>query len=213
VSTADEIDRSHRGALILCGGGSRRMGRDKASLPFGAETMLARMMRLVAEVVPREHIVLVASAEQELPALPWEATVLRDRVADRGPLPALIDGLASFEGRASVVFVVSCDAPLLQPALVERLFQLLASEAEAEAVVPADGERLQPLLAVYRPRVAEALQVQLTAGTTSLHGALRSLGGRIVEAPIEQLRDADSELRSFMNCNTEEEYQAALTYV
>ena len=187
------------------------MGRDKASLPFGAETMLARVMRLAAEVVPREQITLVAAAEQQLPPLPWAATVIRDRVADRGPLPALVDGLASFEGRATAVLVVSCDAPLLQPALVERLFELL--DSEAEAVVPMNEERLQPLLAVYRPRVAEALQVQLAAGTTSLHGALRSLGGRIVEAPVEQFRAVDPELRSFMNCNTEEEYEAALAYV
>src|SRR5688500_1589170 len=78
VNTADEIDRSCRGAVILCGGGSRRMGRDKASLPFGDESLLARVMRLAAEVVPREQIVLVATAEQQLPPLPWEATVVRD---------------------------------------------------------------------------------------------------------------------------------------
>jgi molybdopterin-guanine dinucleotide biosynthesis protein A len=173
--------------------------------------MLARVMRLTAECVPRERITLVAAAEQQLPPLPWEATVLRDRVVDCGPLPALVDGLASFGESTSAVLVVSCDAPLLQPRLVERLFELLASEAEA--VVPADGERLQPLLAVYRPRVAETLQAQLAAGTTSLHGALRSLGGRIAKAPVEQLRAVDPELRSFMNCNTEEEYQAALAYV
>lgn len=187
------------------------MGRDKASLSFGAETMLARVMRLVAECVPREQVTLMAAAEQQLPPLPWAATVLRDRVADRGPLPALVDGLASVGESVSAVCVVSCDAPLLQPALVERLFELLASEAEA--VVPAEGERLQPLLAVYRPRVAESMRSQLAAGTTSLQGALRTLVGRLVEAPVEQLRAVDPELRSFMNCNTEEEYQAALAYV
>ena len=184
------------------------MGRDKASLPFGDETLLARVMRLVAECVPRERILLVAAAEQQLPSLPWEATVIRDRQADQGPLPAIIDGLATFGASILSAFVVSCDAPLLEFALVERLFQLLLTEADA--VIPTEGERLHPLLAVYRPRVAEALRPQLAAGTTSLHGALRSSGCRIVEASVEQLRAADPELRSFLNCNTCDEYETAL---
>src|SRR5689334_10062186 len=101
----DDINRECRGAVILCGGGNRRMGRDKASLPFGDETLLVRVMRLMAEVVPREQMVLVAAADQELPPLPWAATVLRDREADQGPLPALIDGLAALPANVSAAFV------------------------------------------------------------------------------------------------------------
>ena len=184
------------------------MGRDKASLPVGDETMLARTMRLVAEVVPREQVVLVAAAEQQLPPLPWGAKVIRDREANQGPLPALVDGLAALPAKVSAAFVTACDAPLLKPELVERLFQSLSSEVEA--VVPGDGERLHPLLAVYRPRMTVMLQAQLAAGTTSLHGALRSLGSRIVETPVEELRAVDPELRSLMNCNTIEEYEVAI---
>ena len=45
-----------RGAIILCGGKSSRMGRDKATLPFGPELMLQRVVRLIGEVVePGEH--------------------------------------------------------------------------------------------------------------------------------------------------------------
>jgi molybdopterin-guanine dinucleotide biosynthesis protein A len=133
VTTADETDCSRRGAVILCGGGSRRMGRDKASLPFGNETLLARTMRLIAEIVPRDQMVLVAAAKQELPALPWAATVVRDRAADQGPLPAIIEGLAALPANVSAAFVSACDAPLLKSAFVEELFAAL--ELGAHAVV------------------------------------------------------------------------------
>ena len=59
------------GAIVLCGGMSRRMGRPKAWLPFGPdEVMLQRVVRLVREVVG--PVVVVAAPEQELPMLPGE---------------------------------------------------------------------------------------------------------------------------------------------
>lgn len=212
MSTADEFDRSRRGALILCGGGSRRMGRDKASLPFGVETMLARTMRLVAESVPREQIVLAAAVDQLLPSLPWAATVTRDRAADQGPLPALIDGLAALPANVSAALVTSCDAPLLESAFVEALFAAIdvGIEAGVDAAVPDDGSRLYPLNAVYRPSCVASLRAACDASQASLQGALRSLGFRLKELPVEQLRCVDPELRSLLNCNTPEEYQAAL---
>ncbi len=209
MSTANEFDRSRRGALILCGGGSRRMGRDKASLPFGDETLLVRVMRLVAEVVPREQVVLVAAANQQLPLLPWAATVLRDREADQGPLPAIIDGLAALPANVSAAFATACDAPWLQPAFVEMLFD--AMEPTVDAAVPSDGERLHPLTAVYRLSCITALRAYRDGGRSSLQGALRSPGIRLKELPVEQLRSVDPELRSLLSCNTSEEYEAALS--
>lgn len=184
------------------------MGRDKASLPFGDETMLARTMRLVAESVPREQIVLAAAADQILPPLPWAATIIRDRAADQGPLPALIDGLAALPANVSAAFVTACDAPLLASAFVETLFA--AMEPGVDAAVPSDGERLYPLNSVYQLSCIAALRAAFDAGQLSLQGALRMPGFRLKELPVEQLRNVDVELRSLVNCNTPEEYQAAL---
>ncbi|MBL9161126.1 MAG: molybdenum cofactor guanylyltransferase [Planctomycetaceae bacterium] len=208
MNTAAENDRARRGALILCGGGSRRMGRDKASVPFGDETMLARVMRLVADCVPREQFVLVAAADQHLPPLPWDAIVVRDRAADQGPLPALVDGLAALPTNVAAAFVTACDVPLLEPAFVGALFAAL--ESAIDAAVPRDGERLYPLNAVYRPSCAATLRAYRDGGRSSLQGALRSPGMRLKELPVEQLRCVDPELRTLLSCNTPEEYQAAL---
>lgn len=185
------------------------MGRDKASLPFGDETLLARVMRLVVEAVPREQIVLVAAGEQQLPSLPFAAKVIRDREADQGPLPALVDGLAALPPNVSAALVTACDAPWLQPALVETLFHAL--EPEVDAAVPCDSERMHPLTAVYRLSCITALRAYRDAGSSSLQGALRSLGARLKELPVEQLRCVDPDLRSLLSCNTPKEYQLALS--
>src|SRR5829696_6313049 len=72
------------GGIVLCGGKSTRMGTSKALLPFGPETMLQRVVRILAGLV--SPIVAVAAADQELPPLPTEVLISRDEREGRGPL-------------------------------------------------------------------------------------------------------------------------------
>src|SRR5262245_27673434 len=119
------------GGIVLCGGKSSRMGRPKATLPFGPELMLQRVVRLLGEVV--EPIVVVAAPGQELPPLPADVQIARDEREGRGPLEGLSAGLATIAGRAHAAYVTSCDVPLLVPAFVRRLIDLLGKH---EIVVP-----------------------------------------------------------------------------
>ena len=112
------------GGIVLCGGKSTRMGVPKATLPFGAETMLQRVVRLLATVV--SPIVVVAAEGQALPALPDEVTVTRDEREARGPLEGLRAGLKALPESVAAAYVTSCDVPLLVPAFVERMIELSA---------------------------------------------------------------------------------------
>src|SRR5687767_5196010 len=109
--------------IVLCGGKSTRMGVPKATLPFGPETMLQRVVRLLGTVV--SPIVVVAAKEQSLPALPDAVTVTRDEREARGPLEGLRAGLKALPESVAAAYVTSCDVPLLVPALVERMIELL----------------------------------------------------------------------------------------
>jgi molybdenum cofactor guanylyltransferase len=64
------------GGIVLCGGRSTRMGSSKALLPFGPETMLQRVVRLLSSVV--SPIVVVAAVNQELPELARLKDFVRD---------------------------------------------------------------------------------------------------------------------------------------
>src|SRR5262245_62013278 len=81
--------------LILAGGKSSRMGLPKATLPFGPELMLQRVVRLLASVV--QPIVVVAAPRQELPPLPAGVLITHDERDGRGPLEGLLAGLAAVE--------------------------------------------------------------------------------------------------------------------
>jgi molybdopterin-guanine dinucleotide biosynthesis protein A len=76
------------------------MGRSKVMLPFGPETMLGRVARLLSQAV--DVIVVVAAAGQELPELPPSIILAHDRQPDRGPLEGLAVGLRSLAARWGV---------------------------------------------------------------------------------------------------------------
>ena len=152
---------SRIGGIVLCGGRSSRMGQPKALLPVGNEVMLQRIVRLLSSVV--EPIVVVASADQELPELDFPGCDIRiahDPVAYRGPLAGLAVGLATLGTDVDAVYASACDAPLLQPAFVQAM---IAALGEAEVAVPFDGHYHHPLAAVYRSSVLPMIEELLVA--------------------------------------------------
>lgn len=192
-----------RGAIILCGGRSSRMGLPKLALPFGPELMLQRIVRLLREAC--DPIVVVAAPGQELPKSPDDLIVTRDKREGRGPLEGLSAGLAALPEDVEAAYATSCDVPLLVPAFVRRMFELLGDHA---AAVPVSGGFQHPLAAVYRPSVLEPIDRLLAADRLRPAFLFDSVATRrVTEA---ELRDVDPELNTLKNLNQPADYLAAL---
>ena len=194
-----------RGAIILCGGKSTRMGEPKATLPFGEESMLARVVRLVGDVVPKRSIVVVAASGQEFHDLPKEITLAYDDREDQGPLEGLRVGLAALAGHVEAAYATACDVPLLVPAFVDRMFSLLG---DSDIAVPVEGRFHHPLAAVYRPDVMNLIESLLADGLRRPFTLFERCQTRFV--PIDEMRAVDPELATLRNLNTPDDYQAAL---
>ncbi len=189
---------------MLCGGKSRRMGADKASLPFGGESMLQRVVRLIQPAA--SHIVVVAAEDQQLPELPAAVRIARDPQPGWGPLQGLAVGLAELAPSNDAAFVTSCDAPFLRAAWVRRLAGLLADDWDIVAATHED--RPQPLSAVYRTRLAEKAFDLLAQGERRPWTLMQL--SRTLLTPAEALRDADPRLDSLRNLNHPADYRQAL---
>ena len=191
------------GGIVLCGGKSTRMGSPKALLPFGGETMLQRVVRLLGTVV--SPIVVVAAPDQPLPALPDGVIVTRDEREDRGPLEALRAGLKALPANVDAAYVTSCDVPLLVPAFALRMIELM-SDAEI-AVMEIDGFP-HPLSAAYRrstlPHV-EALLAEDRLRPVFLFDAVKTRRVR-----PDEMTAVDPQLLTLRNLNTREDYEQAL---
>jgi len=188
--------------IVLCGGKSSRMGLPKAALPFGSETMLQRVVRLLSETV--DGIVVVAADGQQLPELADNIRVVRDQRPERGPLEGLSAGLAACDKQTVSAYVTSCDVPFLVPEFVERMFQLLG---DYEIAVPYDGKYHHPLSAVYRIEVLSYIETLLSNNRMRpvfLFDVAKT--HRVLPA---QWADVDPRSQSLDNLNRPEDYLRA----
>ena len=194
------------GGIVLCGGKSTRMGVPKATLPFGSETMLQRVVRLLGSVV--SPIVVVAAREQSLPDLPDHISVTRDERDERGPLEGLRAGLKALPESIDAAYVTSCDVPLLVPAFVDRMIELLGEHDIA--VMEIDGFT-HPLSAVYRRDVLPQVESLLEADRLRPVFLFDAVRTRRVQ-PAEMI-SVDPQLRTLRNLNTRQDYLEALAEI
>jgi molybdopterin-guanine dinucleotide biosynthesis protein A len=191
------------GGIVLCGGRSQRMGKSKAWLPVGREYLLQRVVRVVVSRV--DPVVVAARPGQELPRLPDGVDVAYDAVVDRGPLVGLAAGFSALPADCAAAFVVSCDHPLLKPAFIGRLLELLGNRA---GVVPVHQERWYPLTAVYRLGTRTILDEMLTGEDLRVREFARRCHPRFVTA--DDLTHVDPDLDSLRNVNDPDDYDRVI---
>jgi molybdopterin-guanine dinucleotide biosynthesis protein A len=183
---------------VLAGGPSRRMGRDKATLPLGG-TALGRLA-IDALAAVADPVALVAPAGHPANALlarsaPAGSSGKLVAVADpgEGPLAALAAALRALP--AEYLVVAAGDHPGLR---VELLRHLVEGRAAAPALACRRDGRLEPLVAVYRRDAAlAAAEARLAGPDRSLRGLLAALGARVLEEA--EWRTFDPDGRSFVD--------------
>jgi molybdopterin-guanine dinucleotide biosynthesis protein A len=180
--------------LVLCGGESSRMGRDKALIPVGGTTLVVHTAQLLARIA---NPVLVAPGRPgRLGALGYEE--VEDDPARTGPMGAIAAGLAA--SPHPLVAVVAVDMPFASPAL----FSLLASlHGDEQAVVPRSGAGPEPLHAVYASSALPTMRASIGRGELAMQTILSRLRVRWVDEV--EWAEADPSGRFAVNLNSEED--------
>ena len=186
-------------AFVLAGGGSTRMGRDKALLELGGKPMLLRAVHLTEPHVASVAVVAPTGryAELEMPVLP-------DRWPGAGPLGGIATALSTTRSDWNVI--LGCDLPYLTSEWL-AWFIPCAMKSPAQAVVPESRGGLEPLAAMYHRACAEAL-------TAAVKRGVRRVTDGLAEILVERVRAAewqrlDPSGRLFENMNTPEDYEEA----
>jgi molybdenum cofactor guanylyltransferase len=183
--------------IILAGGQSRRMGRDKALLSYGDTTFLVHTASILLPLVA--EIIVVAETPDRY-VLPF-GRVVGDRFPGAGPVGGILTGLT--QAGEGWHYVVACDMPGLQRPVLELLRNAAADDIDA--VVPEIDGHWEPLCAVYRHTAAPPLLKFMESGGRSAQGALKTLNVRRVDEEI--LRRLDPDNKTFVNINTPEDLE------
>jgi molybdopterin-guanine dinucleotide biosynthesis protein A len=186
--------------IIVCGGRSGRMGRDKKFISLNRSTFLGHAIDIAREM-SRDVILVVGSKEEkEATEAVTDLPIHVDEIQGVGPLMGILTGLKHIHTEYGVILPV--DTPFLKPALMKYLISL---KEGYHGVVPEDRGHLEPLHGVYhREAMKRACQETLAAGKRSTSMAVRRLK-RLRLVPVEELRVFDPGLRSFKSINTPED--------
>ncbi len=188
--------------IILAGGRSTRMGRDKALLPLPNNQHVTFVERLTAVLATQcsEVVLVVRNAAQATQYKHLGIPMVVDDTPDVGPLMGLYTGLHNIH--ASHALVTAVDMPFVQPEMIAFLLSQLLDE---RLLIPIVDDIPQVLFAVYPRAVLPLIQERLQAGRRDPRSLLDIAPVRYIEEA--QLREIEPQLRSFKSVNTSEEYR------
>lgn len=186
----DSAERSETIGVLLAGGASTRLGRDKATLhlpaggPAAGYSLLEwgalRLRPLVGEVL------LAARGRFEQEGADLGLRSVADG-AGRGPASGILGAADAVPGRS--LLVLACDLPWVDRSLLE---EILDARGEADWSVARTDGGLEPLCALYRPLALDALRDRVAQGRFALH-------------PLEQLvrtTEVPADSEKLFNLNT-----------
>ena len=192
-------------AVILAGGQSRRLGRDKAVEPFAGEPLIRRVIRRASEAVSADQVVVVVADRARAAALPLDDShqTAVDLFPDCGSLGGIYTGLNAASTDWSLV--TACDMTFLSAPLLAYMAGLRDG---VDAVVPVVGGRPEPTHALYSRRCLPAIETRLRVGQLKISGFFDNVAVRYV--PESDFREFDPDLLSFFNINRPEDLSRAM---
>jgi molybdopterin-guanine dinucleotide biosynthesis protein A len=198
--------KSNVSGIVLAGGRSRRMGRDKALEPLGGQSLIRRVIERISPVVG--EIVVVAADRSRGESLPLARgdRVALDVYPGCGSLGGIFSGLSA--AREDWGLVVACDMPFLNPKLLRYLLGLRQG---FDAVVPVRKGRFEPTHALYARTCLPHIERRLRTKDLKISGFFEDV--RVKYVPDEDLARVDPEFLSFFNLNTPADLELARALV
>jgi molybdenum cofactor guanylyltransferase len=196
VPTSVPSDRAPLYGLVLAGGHSTRMQRDKAMLEYAGRSQLERAVELITPLVERSFV----SVRPDQTADPLRARFAQ--IVDAGDVAGPIAGIMAAQARHpdAAWLVVACDLPLLDQATLEHLLRSRRPERQATAYRSTHNGLPEPLCAIYEPSSREAIRAHVASGRDCPRKFLINASAELIDQPQPGALD---------NVNTPNDYRSA----
>jgi molybdopterin-guanine dinucleotide biosynthesis protein A len=188
--------------VIMAGGASRRLGRNKALERIGGKALIERVIDSILPLTSEVLVVVGQPQEGAALRLPGTVRVVSDRYPGRGSLGGIFTGV---DAAAEVwSLAVACDMPFLNR---EVLRHLIEESGNVDAVIPRLGGQIEPLHALYSKACLAPMGRMLRAGQLKIAPLFEAVRVRYVdEGTIDRI---DPRRLSFFNINTKADVEEA----
>ncbi len=203
VYRAESVGKYAVSGIILAGGRSRRLGRDKAVEPFEGQPLIRRVIERIQPLTAEIVVVVADAALGEALPLQDDERVAMDLFPGGGSLGGIFSGLSAADSQWGLV--VACDMPFLNRQLFEHMLEL---REDWDAVVPMPGDFPEPTHALYSRDCLPHIEAKLQANDLKISGFFDDARVRYVNE--DEVRRFDPELRSFFNVNSPEDLARAV---
>jgi molybdenum cofactor guanylyltransferase len=188
-------------SIILAGGKSLRLGRNKAIQIIEGKSLIQWVIDRLASLSTE---IIIATAHGE--AIPCSSAVKIKTVADiypgKGPLAGIYSGLIA--SSSSQAIVVGCDTPFLSVGLLEHMTQIRST---FDIVVPRIKDKIEPLCAVYSKNCLAPIQKLLEQDERQIRRLFSMVKVRYIEE--DEINSFDPEHLSFFNINSQDDLERA----
>jgi molybdopterin-guanine dinucleotide biosynthesis protein A len=182
--------------LILSGGRSRRMQRDKAGLEYDGKPQLRRAFELLRPLVTKTFISVRADQQNDPVRAPFES--ITDRVPDLGPIGGIHAAMHAYPDHAWLI--LACDLPFLDTDSLHYLIARRAPTRLATAFRSSFDGLPEPLCCIFEPQSGAAIDRWIAQGQKCPRALLSASDVELLDLPHPQALD---------NINTVDEYSVA----
>lgn len=189
--------------IVLAGGKSRRLGRNKALETIGEQSLCQRVIERLS-AIDDEIIVVLSSSGQISDEALMGVRMVYDSYPARGALVGLYSGLR--ESKTMYNLAVGCDMPFLN---IDLLHYLMSLSPGFDVVIPRLYDNLEPLHAVYSKDCIPAIESRLNEGNLKISDFIDSVNVKYVGQ--DEIDRFDPQHLSFMNVNSEADLERAKT--
>jgi len=189
-------------AIILAGGRSLRLGRNKALEAIGSKSLIEYIIERLGPLTNR-FLIATSQGQSDLPVI-CDAEVLVDIYPGKGPLGGIYTGLLASGTSHNVV--VASDMPFIN---IELLRYMIELSLDFDVVIPRLREgMIEPLHAVYSKNCLNNMKTQLEQGYLKISHLLNTVRVRYVE--IAECQKFDPQLLTFFNINSQSDLDKAI---
>ena len=192
--------------ILLCGGRSRRMGRDKGSMNLNGKPMIMHVIKNLIDIAD-EIIIVLRDKNQvkdynkifsRLKSNRSKLHISMDIFEDKGPLAGILAGLENI--KSDKAMVVPCDSPFVSEHFVNKMFQN-SNEPDYDAFVPRwPNGRLEPLHSIYKKDLKSNILKLLNEDIRDVKSLIMDLNVKYID--VDSL---DETGKSFFNINRVED--------